>query len=64
MLALEFVWAERLLSRALVYGERAKEQASGMSTAQKATLGAAIIVATTAVVIAVVLWDIPYLPDG
>lgn len=63
MLALEFVWAERLLERALVYGNRAKEQASGLSAAKKASVGAAIIVAVTAMVIAVVVWDIPYLPD-
>jgi uncharacterized protein (TIGR02611 family) len=63
MLALEFVWAERLLERALVYGNRAKEQASGLSAGQKATLGAAILVAATALVIAVLYLDIPYLPD-
>jgi uncharacterized protein (TIGR02611 family) len=35
MLALEFKWAERLLIRALVQAERAREKAAAMSTARK-----------------------------
>ncbi len=64
MLALEFVWAERLLERALVYGNRAKGQASGMSASQKATVGALILVFFTGAILAVYAWDIPILPDG
>ncbi len=62
MLALEFVWAERLLERALVYGERARSQASGLSTAHKVIVGIAVVLLAFAVVTVVVYYEIPYLP--
>jgi uncharacterized protein (TIGR02611 family) len=53
MLALEFEWAERLLVKALVQGERAREKARSTSPAQKA-LGAlaGLAVAAAAVFLA------------
>ena len=55
ILALEFVWAERLLRRALNYIDRAAERASRVSTRRKvvvAILSAAAVAAAVAAVIA------------
>ena len=62
ILSLEFVWAERLLEKALIKGEEAKRKAAAASPAQKALSAAAIACACAAAVAAALLWDIPYLP--
>ena len=62
MLALEFDRAERLLERVLDRLERMTEQAAKAGRVQKALAGAAVVVLATAVVGAVVLWDLPLLP--
>ncbi len=61
-LALEFEKAERLLERAIVWADRAKNHAENASPRQKAlsaTLGALAIAGFVA---AAILWDIPLLP--
>jgi uncharacterized protein (TIGR02611 family) len=62
ILSLEFVWAERLLEKALIKGEEARRKAAEASPAQKALSAAAIACACAAAAAAAILWDIPYLP--
>jgi uncharacterized protein (TIGR02611 family) len=62
ILSLEFVWAERLLEKALVKGEDARRKAAEATPAQKALSAAAIALGIAAAAAAAVLWDIPYLP--
>lgn len=62
LLALEFTWAERLLERAVIAGDRLKDRAEAMSTRQKVALGAVAALVVAACVVAAVLWDIPLLP--
>jgi putative transmembrane protein PGPGW len=54
MLALEFDWAERLLGRIVLGVDRA------LLSPRALLLCAAVVVA--AAVLAIVLWDVPYLP--
>jgi uncharacterized protein (TIGR02611 family) len=61
-LALEFDWAERLLERAIIWGDRAKDRAEETSTKQRVLAGIAGTVAVAAFLVAAVLWDIPLLP--
>jgi uncharacterized protein (TIGR02611 family) len=61
-LALEFDWAERLLERAIIWGDRAKDRAEETSTAQRVVAGLVGALAVAAFVVAAVLWDIPLLP--
>jgi hypothetical protein len=60
MLALEYVWAEKLLERTLVYANRAKHGATGLSRGQKAlaVVLALLLVAGTYLVVAAI-WDLP-----
>jgi uncharacterized protein (TIGR02611 family) len=62
ILSLEFVWAERLLEKALIKGEEARRKAAEASPAQKALSAAAIACACAAAAAAAILWDIPHLP--
>lgn len=62
LLALEFAWAERLLERAVVWADKAKEQAASQSRGQKIATGVLIALAIAAFVTAAILWDIPLLP--
>jgi uncharacterized protein (TIGR02611 family) len=62
ILSLEFVWAERLLERALVKGEEAKRKAGAATRTQKLLSGIAIACAAAAAVGAALIWDVPYLP--
>ncbi len=62
MLALEFVWAERLLTRALIYGERARSEAAGLSRPAQIMVVALIVGAFTTYVVLAILYEIPYLP--
>ncbi len=60
MLALEFVWAERLLERALIYGSRAKEGAAGLSTPRKAlAAGLALVIVVATYLVVATLWGLP-----
>jgi uncharacterized protein (TIGR02611 family) len=61
-LALEFDRAERLLERAIIWADRAKDRAEETSTKQRVLAGIAGAVAVAAFVVAAVLWDIPLLP--
>ena len=61
-LALEFDWAERLLERAIVWGDRAKDRAEQTSTRQRILAGVVGVLAVAAFLVAAVLWDIPLLP--
>jgi uncharacterized protein (TIGR02611 family) len=61
-LALEFDWAERLLERAIIWGDRVKDRAEETSTKQRVLAGLAGALAVAAFVVAAVLWDIPLLP--
>ncbi|MGI8439711.1 MAG: PGPGW domain-containing protein [Thermoleophilaceae bacterium] len=62
MLALEFVWAERLLTRALIYAERARAGASDLSRPAQIMVAALIVGAFTTYVVLAILYEIPYLP--
>ena len=61
-LALEFDRAERLLERAIIWADRAKDRAEETSTKQRILAGVAGALAVAAFVMAAVLWDIPLLP--
>jgi uncharacterized protein (TIGR02611 family) len=61
-LALEFDWAERLLERAILWGDRAKERAEQTSTGQRILAGVTGALAVAAFLVAAVLWNIPLLP--
>ncbi|HEV3376688.1 MAG TPA: PGPGW domain-containing protein [Thermoleophilaceae bacterium] len=61
-LALEFDWAERLLERAIIWADNAKDRAEQTSTKQRVLAGLAGAVAVAAFVVAAILWDIPLLP--
>jgi uncharacterized protein (TIGR02611 family) len=61
-LALEFDWAERLLERAIIWGDRAKDRAEETSTTQRVVAGLVGAIAVAGFVVAAVLWDIPLLP--
>lgn len=61
-LALEFDWAERLLGKAIVWADRAKERAANSSPRQKAASAVAALVALGAFVWAAIVYDIPLLP--
>ena len=61
-LALEFDRAERLLERAIVWADRAKDRAEETSTKQRVLAGIAGALVVAAFLVAAVLWDIPLLP--
>jgi uncharacterized protein (TIGR02611 family) len=61
-LALEFDWAERLLERAIIWADKAKDRAEQTSTGQRIIAGVTGALAVAAFVVAAVLWDIPLLP--
>ena len=62
MLALEFAWAERWLERLLVRAEQAVDQVTKGSPLRRAMVLAAGAVAAVAILVMVVVWDIPYFP--
>ncbi len=61
-LALEFERAERLLGKAIVWGDKAKARAENASPRQKALSAALALLALAAFVYAALRWDIPLLP--
>lgn len=62
LLSLEFVWAERLLDRALDQADAAKRKAAAATPAEKRLTAIATVLGIAAAVAAVLLYDIPYLP--
>jgi uncharacterized protein (TIGR02611 family) len=63
MLALEFAWAEQLLERSLEQAQIAQEKAAQTTTLQRVLGVLAGLAALAACIAAVLLWDIPLLPD-
>ena len=61
-LALEFDRAERLLERAIIAADHAKDRAENASRTQKIASAVAGLVALGAFAAAALLWDIPLLP--
>jgi uncharacterized protein (TIGR02611 family) len=61
-LALEFDRAERLLEKAIIWGDRAAERAERTSTGQRLLAGVLAALAIAGFVAAAILWDIPLLP--
>ena len=61
-LALEFDWAERLLERAIIWGDQVKDRAEEASTTQRIVAGFAAALAVAAFAVAAILWDIPLVP--
>ena len=61
-LALEFDRAERLLEKAIVFGDKLADRAEETSTTQRVLAGLAAAVAIAAFVYAAFRWDIPLLP--
>ena len=62
LLALEFTWAEKLLEKAVIWADKAREQAANRSKGEKIATGVAIAIGLAAFVTAAILWDIPVLP--
>jgi uncharacterized protein (TIGR02611 family) len=62
ILSLEFAWAGRLLEKALVQAEKAKESAAQSSRAQRIAVGVAVVLAVAAAITASFLWEIPIVP--
>ncbi|HEX2293041.1 MAG TPA: PGPGW domain-containing protein [Gaiellaceae bacterium] len=62
MLALEFAWAERWLERILDRVEQAVDQVTQGSPPRRAIVLAVGVAALVAIVVMVVVWDIPYFP--
>ena len=61
-LALEFDRAERLLEKAIIAADRAKDRAENASRGQKIATTVAGLLALGAFVAAAILWDIPLVP--
>ena len=61
-LALEFDRAERLLEKAIIWGDQLAERAEQTSTAQRVLAGIVAALAIGAFVAAAILWDIPLAP--
>jgi uncharacterized protein (TIGR02611 family) len=64
MLSMEFMWAERLLVRSLEQAARAQEKASRTTRGQRILAATAGLLAIAAVVLAILWWDVPLLPDN
>ena len=62
LLALEFERAERLLERAIVWGERAAARAERATPAQRVAAGILGVLALAAFIVAAILWNIPLVP--
>jgi uncharacterized protein (TIGR02611 family) len=64
MLSMEFVWAERLLVKSLEQAALAQERAAQTTRAQRIVAAIATLLAIAAIVLAVLWWDVPLLPDS
>jgi uncharacterized protein (TIGR02611 family) len=63
MLSMEFVWAERLLAKSLEQAAVAQQKAAQTTRQERILAAIGGLLAVTAVVLAVLWWDIPLLPD-
>ena len=61
-LALEFDRAERLLERAIIFGDKLADRAEETTTTERVLGGIAAALAIGAFIAAAILWDIPLLP--
>jgi uncharacterized protein (TIGR02611 family) len=61
-LALEFDWAERLMERVIVWGDRAADRAQESTKGQRIAAGIATAVVIGGFAVAAILWDIPLIP--
>jgi uncharacterized protein (TIGR02611 family) len=64
MLAMEFRWAEVALGKALARAERAQASARRTTPLQRGLAAGALVLAAAAATVAVLLWNIPVLPDS
>jgi uncharacterized protein (TIGR02611 family) len=64
MLSMEFVWAERLLGKSLEQAAIAQQKAAQTTRSQRILAAIATLLAIAAVVLAVLWWDVPLLPDS
>jgi uncharacterized protein (TIGR02611 family) len=64
ILSLEFKWAEDLLETALEQAERAQQRAANTTRTQRVIGFVLTALAIAACIAAVLLWDIPLLPDN
>lgn len=64
MLSMEFVWAERLLVKSLEQATVAQEKAAQTTRTQRILAAIATLLAIAAIVLAVLWWDVPLLPDN
>jgi uncharacterized protein (TIGR02611 family) len=62
ILALEFVWAERLLEKAVDWAEATREKAANQTRGQKIAGGVLTAIGIAAFAAAAIVWDIPVLP--
>jgi uncharacterized protein (TIGR02611 family) len=62
ILALEFVWAERLLERTVDKMEDAADTVKRSSPLQQALAVVFLALAAVGIVAATILWDVPLLP--
>ena len=62
ILALEFVWAERLLERTVDKMDEATDAVKRSSRKQRAFGVALLVLGAAGLVAAAVLWDLPFLP--
>jgi uncharacterized protein (TIGR02611 family) len=63
MLSMEFAWAERLLGKSLEQAAVAQQKAAQTTRRQRILAAIATLLAIAAVVLAVLWWDVPLLPD-
>ena len=61
-LALEFDWAERLLERVIIWGDRTAERAAHATMRQRVITGVVTVLAVAGFATAAILWDIPLMP--
>ena len=61
-IALEFDWAERLLERAIVFGDSVADRAEQTTRTQRMVAGTVLALGLAAFVVAAILWDIPLMP--
>src|SRR5919109_3299335 len=61
-LALEFDWAERLLERVIIWGDRAADRAAHATMRERVFTGVLTVVAVGAFATSAILWDIPLMP--
>jgi uncharacterized protein (TIGR02611 family) len=64
MLSMEFVWAERLLGKSLEQAAIAQQKAAQTTRSQRILAAIATLLAIAAIVLAVLWWDVPLLPDS